>query len=56
MTELKAPADELAEYLDSNIPWTTVAEMYGYRTGRAARHAALHAEKQLDTATPAASA
>jgi len=47
MPELNAPADELAAYLDSNVPWSDVAEMYGYRSGREARHAALQARSEL---------
>lgn len=55
MPELNAPADELAAYLDSNVPWSDVAEMYGYRSGREARHAALQARDELtnSTETPA---
>lgn len=47
MPELNAPADELAEYLDTNVPWTDVAEMYGYRSGREARNAALQARSEV---------
>lgn len=51
MPELNAPADELAAYLDMNIPWDEVASMYGYRSSRQARNAALEAREQL--ASPA---
>jgi len=47
MPELHAPPDELAEYLLNNVPWSEVAEMYGYASGRDARNAALDARRQL---------
>lgn len=50
MTELNAPPDELADYLDSNIPWSEVAEMYNYRSGREARNAALKAKDRVSEA------
>lgn len=48
MPELHAPPEELAEYLSSSVPWSEVAEMYGYETGRDARNAALAAQRRLD--------
>lgn len=47
MADYKAPPEELAAYMDSNVPWSEVAEKYGYEDGRAARLDAFTAWKQL---------
>lgn len=48
MPEFHAPREELAAYLETNTPWVEVAEEYGYRTGRQARHAAMQARDELE--------